>query len=1110
MRFLRKHARKGARGTSPPPSAGPRPVRRALRRLRVAALALTALAGTLTAVGQNAPAAHAARLDQTSVITNNMEGSNVRAPIGAKWTNRIAWYASRADVVMLQEAGPGLPPSAARAPNIVWDATRPGQAGYVQHGTWQPLGDRIDYHVYFLQTDTAGGTHIGGRVNSAIVTRWEPDEVAVLRNPHPGGGRPALGLLFGDTWYFTFHAYPGDQQGNGAGRDAAMMVRDIAAWASNVRGGEHYVIGADFNMEPENLRAAADMPATARIYRSGQATHWQGLELDYFVSDLPRAPGRVEALPGPGDHLGVGIGPWTRTSRPPPQPSPSQHVSVTPVGDGPTWGGIGVDHGNGFRHGFLHAIGDYQVREPRSLRPRPGDPPDRLMRLFTSVDFAGTQRSGTMTDPDHEGYPDHEIDQIADKLRASLPPLNPNVVTLMAGTTDMKNNTDVAGAPARLRRLIDQILEDVPGVTVLVATLIPAADPAVQARINAFNEQLPALVNQMQEEGKHVELVWMRHVTTADLSDGLHPNQAGYQKMAEAFTDGVIGAWLHNWLSTGSDTVAQTIRAMALGSSTTYGEGSSHGNGYRAVADKGFSDLANRNAEQAGGSGGPPAAVMGADDTSPRVDWVGSLLVGRMADRETEGWRGFRINEIAGKAKCAVTTYQPNLITLLAGGNDVIQNYQMDGAIGRLEALIEQVSADAPGVTVLVAGIQPLRNPDEDARGKAFTAQIPAMVNRLVARGLRVEYADTTGMGLSDLGPDPIHPNDQGYEKIGNAFVRAAEQANGKSWIRTANPQAPNAGSHPCGIKDEGPGLPVPTPFNLGPNWQDRGVIQSQQFPSSSRFWMVDINKDRKAEFVAVDKDQKFRFWWNGGPSGANWVPFVEGQNSYTPAPGAVGNMLRFGDMDGDGFPDCMVVHLDGRVNLFTWNADNPSGSRMCKQEVGVPPADVRSRGDEGDRLVINPSTKIRFADVTGGGRTDYLLIQPDGTTTAWYNQGLQFQGPTMRYWKWDLPKRISGPLVLPREIRYADINGDRRADRILITAKGGARAWINEGATGAGGTYRDIGRIADDSGLPPKDIQFADLDGDGKDDLVRIGWTGVTRAFLNKLPANYFDTFHP
>ncbi|RBQ15126.1 hypothetical protein DP939_37640 [Spongiactinospora rosea] len=493
-----------------------------------------------------------------------------------------------------------------------------------------------------------------------------------------------------------------------------------------------------------------------------------------------------------------------------------------------------------------------------------------------------------------------------------------------------------------------------------------------------------------------------------------------------------------------------------------------------------------------------------------------------MADREIEGWRGYRINEIAGKADCAVSTYQPNLITLIAGGNDVIQNYEMDGAIGRLESLIKQISEDSPGVTVLVAGVQPFPDAARNARGDRFTAQIPALVDKLVDDGIRAVYTDLTGLEPADIGPDGIHPTDRGYGKIGEAFVKAADQARDNTWLEPVNPQAANTPSNPCGIKDYGPGAPPPASGKLGPNWDDRGVIQAQEFPSSNRFWMVDINKDGKAEFVTVDKDQNFRFWWNGGPSGTKWVPFVEGENSYKPKRGAVGNMLRFADVDGDDFPDCMVVHLGGRIDLRTWKADNPPGARMCMTDHAV--ADVYSDGSLGDPLTIDPATKIRFADVTGGGRDDYLLIKPDGTTTAWYNRGFKDGPPGNKssdsrpgtreshvpYLDWTPPQKISGPLQNPREIRYADLNGDKRADRILITAKGGARAWINEGAKGAGGKYRDIGRIAGDAEVPPKDVQFADLDGDDKADFVRIGWTGVTHAWLNELPPDDFDTFHP
>ncbi|MDK0519220.1 protein kinase [Streptomyces sp. ML-6] len=291
-----------------------------------------------------------------------------------------------------------------------------------------------------------------------------------------------------------------------------------------------------------------------------------------------------------------------------------------------------------------------------------------------------------------------------------------------------------------------------------------------------------------------------------------------------------------------------------------------------------------------------------------------------------------------------------------------------------------------------------------------------------------------------------------------------------------------------------------------GAGWEDRGVIQPEKFPSTSTFWVVNINpEDPKAEFVAVDKDQTFRFWWNNGPSDTGWKPFSPGQNSYAPPAGAVGSALRFGDIDGDGFPDCMVVAPDGRLKVHTWKKENPSGARMCMNDYPGTP-DVFSDGPTGEQPSVDPKSRIVFADVTGGGRDDYLLIEPDGTTTAWYNRDFQSTGGR-EYLDWAPPENIDGARTEPEEILYADIDGDRRADRILITAKGGARAWLNEGAEGAGGKFREIGRIAEDSGVPPQEVRFADVDGDGRADFLRIERNGVTHAWLNRLKPEQFGS---
>ena len=170
------------------------------------------------------------------------------------------------------------------------------------------------------------------------------------------------------------------------------------------------------------------------------------------------------------------------------------------------------------------------------------------------LDFVGSQRSGALPDTDNEGHYGWRIDQIAGIAPCTLSGYRPNIVTLHIGTNDMGQNYEVSTAPARLGALIDQILAAAPDTTVLVASLVPSSSPDVQARIAAFNREIPGLVQQRRNAGKHVQFVDMSAVTTADLSDSLHPNDGGYRKMATAFYGGIqqvlAAGWVANPVST--------------------------------------------------------------------------------------------------------------------------------------------------------------------------------------------------------------------------------------------------------------------------------------------------------------------------------------------------------------------------------------------------------------------------------------------------------------------------------------------------------------------------------------------------------------------------------
>ena len=152
-----------------------------------------------------------------------------------------------------------------------------------------------------------------------------------------------------------------------------------------------------------------------------------------------------------------------------------------------------------------------------------------------ALDFVGSQRCGTLLNGDVEGYNGYRIDQIAALVNTALATYHPNLITLHIGTNDLAQNYQVATAPKRLAALIDQIVADDPKVTILVAQLVCNSTPSVQSLIDAYNAKIPAIVESRAKTGKHVYLVSMKAVTKADLADGLHPNDAGYQKMADAW-----------------------------------------------------------------------------------------------------------------------------------------------------------------------------------------------------------------------------------------------------------------------------------------------------------------------------------------------------------------------------------------------------------------------------------------------------------------------------------------------------------------------------------------------------------------------------------------------
>ncbi|MFI0163346.1 ricin-type beta-trefoil lectin domain protein [Streptomyces sp. NPDC017095] len=200
-------------------------------------------------------------------------------------------------------------------------------------------------------------------------------------------------------------------------------------------------------------------------------------------------------------------------------------LRLMPLGDSITWG-VGSSTGNGYRGPLWNKLA------------ADGHP----------LDFVGTVRNGSMSDPDNEGHSGYRIDQIAALADASLTRYRPNVVTLHIGTNDLQGASEVDTATARLRSLVGQVTADVPDATVLVASLVVSTSASEERLRGAYNQAASRIVGDARAAGRHVAYVDMSGLTTADLADSLHPNDAGYQKMADAFYRGIRTADDAGWL----------------------------------------------------------------------------------------------------------------------------------------------------------------------------------------------------------------------------------------------------------------------------------------------------------------------------------------------------------------------------------------------------------------------------------------------------------------------------------------------------------------------------------------------------------------------------------
>jgi lysophospholipase L1-like esterase len=177
-----------------------------------------------------------------------------------------------------------------------------------------------------------------------------------------------------------------------------------------------------------------------------------------------------------------------------------------------------------------------------------------------TITFVGSETSGPATvggvpfPQNSEGHPGYTIDTgggrqgILRLTTAALRAYKPHIVTLMIGTNDVDIRLDLANAPMRLATLIDTILAADPDLHLVVAQITPTQTDSENVRVQAYNSAIPSFVAARAKQGKHIHRVDMYGALTANakyktayLADNLHPNDAGFVVMADAWYAAIGG-----------------------------------------------------------------------------------------------------------------------------------------------------------------------------------------------------------------------------------------------------------------------------------------------------------------------------------------------------------------------------------------------------------------------------------------------------------------------------------------------------------------------------------------------------------------------------------------
>jgi lysophospholipase L1-like esterase len=196
-------------------------------------------------------------------------------------------------------------------------------------------------------------------------------------------------------------------------------------------------------------------------------------------------------------------------------------VKVMALGDSLTVG-VGSTRGGGYRAPFWEHMRDAGIE----------------------IDMVGGKVDGPETfDNRHQGYAQMPLHDLSAGVHDKIRTFQPDIVLLLAGSDEVGSSHFSPHAfAANLDVMIDRIFTAKSDVKLLIGTLPPARFGKNQGAKRAVNELLRRTVREREKSGQAVYLVDSFAVLDPqrEMADAAHPNDAGYERIGEAFADALL------------------------------------------------------------------------------------------------------------------------------------------------------------------------------------------------------------------------------------------------------------------------------------------------------------------------------------------------------------------------------------------------------------------------------------------------------------------------------------------------------------------------------------------------------------------------------------------